>query len=476
MEDALSDYHKNSHQEATNLLKDLYIGIQNYPNSNTAAQDTYAATGCPGDVKLPAIALDEINEWIKKENVSRNKDPELGIIRYQQMLGLWRASIAQPAIKHLQTEALISFCQQFGYPEGWAKIGMASRPAQAQAQPTQAESTQAQSAQAQSTQILSQGQPTSVIGSQYAGGRALGDANLAQTSSQGQGMGMVGPQLNHRYAGGRVRTIALIPRQITRSINPGYTSTGERILMIQLLGPMSGARFVVEDASGKVRLVSSASAGGKLVLEGATATGVPYTTSKEQDILNIREAMRAQFGITYGLKWVAVGEVDVNRRRSPYVIVGFYFGRLDETSPQQEFGVSRSALKRILTPTEADRLISEAITYDPNLALQDAISSMTCLALRSGPVSGGVFDMPQPLLLQQSAPQYQRDPLSGQSSHQQQQLTQPSYIQSMSSQMQQPGRNHLAAHQQSMPPQLMQQPGMNHLAAQQQSMSPQLMQ
>ncbi|EKV19136.1 putative glutamine rich protein [Penicillium digitatum] len=246
--------------------------------------------------------------------------------------------------------------------------------------------------------------------------------------------------------------------------------------MIQPLGKLMGARFVIENASGKIRLVSSAAAGGQLAIDGARSTGVPDTLRMEKDIHELQNFIRNMAGGTYGVNWVAIGEVDASHNKSPYMVVGFYFEGPGGNPPQQEYGISRSALKKILSSKAADRLISEAITYDPDMALQDAISSLSGLTLRSGTApshpSGGsnnywnpmlspASHMAQLALLQQ--PGYQNLLGHGSSNSQplyeKQQLIQPSF-------MPQPGAQHLGAQQQLIQPSFMQQPVTQHLGMQ----------
>lgn len=338
----LSQYHRDAHQKATSYLKALFFAVQRHPHS------VPLAAGCAQEVAMPAMVINGINREIESENLKNSKDKDLGIIRYQRMMGAWKMVITDPSMATSQAEILKSFCAQFDYPKDWATFNVVT--SVKSPRPPQASHNQSLHGQA--------------------------------SHMPGQTMNPNALQLQHRYAGGRIRTIPLVPRKIARSVNPGYTSSGEKIRMIQNLG-MTGARFVIEDANGKIRLVSSAAAGGQLAIDGARSTGVPVTMQREQDISSLRNVVRSTAGGTYGINWVAIGQVDASHNKSPFMVVGFYFESPDG-APPQEAGISRSALKRILSPKEADRLISEAITEDPDMALKDAISSLSGLDLRPG--------------------------------------------------------------------------------------------
>ncbi|KAJ6050135.1 uncharacterized protein N7446_005620 [Penicillium canescens] len=86
-----------------------------------------------------------------------------------------------------------------------------------------------------------------------------------------------------------------------------------------------GARFVVEDANGRIRLVSSSATGGQLAIDGAESAGVPSILRGEEAVNNLRKKIRAGFGGTHGLNWVAVGEVDSTHDKSPFIVVGFFY-------------------------------------------------------------------------------------------------------------------------------------------------------
>ncbi|KAJ5346211.1 hypothetical protein N7452_004215 [Penicillium brevicompactum] len=173
--------------------------------------------------------------------------------------------------------------------------------------------------------------------------------------------------------------------------------------MVQQLGIM-GARFVVEDGTGRIRLMSSSASGGQLAIDGARTAGVPETLRGDEALVSLRNLVRTQFGGTYGLNWVAVGEVDPKHDKFPFTLVGFFFEGPNGNPPFKEVGLSRSALKKIISPQEADRLISEVLTCDSNVALQDAILSLSGLSLNSGENSSllpesGLETTPQASLL-----------------------------------------------------------------------------
>ncbi|PYH94477.1 hypothetical protein BO71DRAFT_325373 [Aspergillus ellipticus CBS 707.79] len=164
-------------------------------------------------------------------------------------------------------------------------------------------------------------------------------------------------------------TISIKPHTSKRSIEPGKTSSGEKIKFIQYLGT-NRANFVVESTDGSVRLVSSASAGGKPAIEGAVSQGVPYISRSAVEIHDLKRNVGA--GGTYGLTWVAVGEWDTSKNRLPFIIVGFY--HIFQTQ-RIDVAISRSNLAKIRSPAEAERLIGEGITGCLNMTLRDALES-----------------------------------------------------------------------------------------------------
>lgn len=317
----------------------------------------------PVAIRDPIQRLETFNLKIKQHNTQHNLDSDLGVIRYQQLCGMWRAVISignQPGAVNAQLGGLRNLCENFHYPQEWADIPIAAQnPPGSQGTSSTQESL--------ASHFAPQG-PSS----------AQNSNNSAQQNQQSM-------QLHYASSGGAVRTISLIPRRVSRSVTPGYTSTGDKIRMIQSLG--MGARLVVEDANGKIRLVSSAAAGGQLAVDQARATGVPSTIRDEQSVKELRDQVRNTSGGTYGLNWVAVGEISVVHNKAPYIVVGFFFEGSGGNPPLREVGISRSSLKKIICPKAADRLIAEAMTYDPNVTLSETIAEMSGLSLGMGPPS-----------------------------------------------------------------------------------------
>lgn len=137
---------------------------------------------------------------------------------------------------------------------------------------------------------------------------------------------------------------------------------------------------MIEDANGRIRLVSSAAAGGDMALEGAKSVGVPYTRRGE-DVRQLRDYIRTRTKGSLGLHWVAVGEMSPAHDKCPYIVVGFYYQEPDGV-PAATVGLSRSALKDALSSKEADRMITEAIGFDPDVCLEDALSGLSGLSLK----------------------------------------------------------------------------------------------
>lgn len=191
--------------------------------------------------------------------------------------------------------------------------------------------------------------------------------------------------------------IALAPRMIRRAIEPGKTSTGEKICFVQKLGE-NRARFVVESSDHTRRLVESSDAGGFVAIEGARRAGVPETTRKETDILALRSRVRS--GGIYGLTFVAVGEWDPTQKRLPFIVVGFYYSE-NEHVQAAEYAISKSNLGKILSPREAERLVVEGIVGHQSMSLREALSSQLTVDpwQSQSPHLHGVGQMQQPYLL-----------------------------------------------------------------------------
>ncbi|GIK07676.1 hypothetical protein Aspvir_003342 [Aspergillus viridinutans] len=323
VEGQLSSYHKDAHERATPHLKVLFSALEHNPRLNPQAN----LEGLDEKAKAAVAAIDSINAEMRAGNERLKKDPDLGMIRYPELFGRWRVFFLQPELIPTQSAANLQWCQKFHYPNEWATFSIG--------------------ASASSANSSGNSQPH------------------ASTDTPGNSVQL------WNSTGGQIRTIAIVPRKTTRSINPGYTSSGETIRMVQSLG--RSARFVVEDAQGRVRLVSSAAAGGQPALDGATRANIPTTLRGEQEIMKLRDQVRA--GGQYGLNWLAVRELELGKSRLPFIVAGFW--HQGTTTPLREEGVSRSALKKILAPHEADRLIAENMIGDPGYSVKEALAILS---------------------------------------------------------------------------------------------------
>jgi hypothetical protein len=111
-------------------------------------------------------------------------------------------------------------------------------------------------------------------------------------------------------------------------------------------------------------------------LDGATRANIPSTLREEQHIRELRDQVRA--GGQYGLNWLAVGELEPGKSRLPFIVAGFW--HQGPTTPLRQEGVSRSALKKILAPREADRLIAENMIGDPGYSVKEALAILSPVA------------------------------------------------------------------------------------------------
>lgn len=303
----------------------LFSALKKNPRLNPQAN----LEGLDEKAKAAVAALDSINAEMRVGNERMKKDPDLGTIRYPDLFGLWRVFFLQPELVPTQSAANLQWCEKFHYPNEWANFGASES-----------------------------------------------SANSSANSQPQAGADIPGNSIQlWNSTGGQTRTIAIVPRKTTRSVNPGYTSSGETIRMIQWLGKI-GARFVVEDAQGRIRLVSSAAAGGQPALDGATRANIPSTLREEQNIRELRDQVRA--GGQYGLNWLAVGELEPGKSRLPFIVAGFW--HQGPTTPLREEGVSRAALKKILAPREADRLIAESMIGDPGYSVKEALAILSPVA------------------------------------------------------------------------------------------------
>lgn len=193
-------------------------------------------------------------------------------------------------------------------------------------------------------------------------------------------------------ASGQKRVIAIRPRKTHRAVQPGFTSSGEKILYIQLLGMVGNARFVVTDAEGNVRLVSASSAGGQPALEGAKKAGIPYTLQDPTEIQKLRDLVRC--GGVYGVEFVAIGEWDMSNKRLPFIVVLFYH---ENENGRREAAISRSSLAKILATREAEKLVVESITGNPDMSLKEALMSQLSLNGQGGIPLNDNGPLPLPL-------------------------------------------------------------------------------
>ncbi|KAJ5288442.1 hypothetical protein N7508_007542 [Penicillium antarcticum] len=197
VEGRLSSYHKDAHERATPHLKVLFSALE----KNTRLNPQANLEGLDEKAKAAVAALDSINAEMRVGNERMKKDPDLGTIRYPDLFGRWRVFFLQPELIPTQSAANLQWCEKFHYPNEWANFGASES-----------------------------------------------SANSSANSQPQAGADIPGNSIQlWNSTGGQTRTIAIVPRKTTRSINPGYTSSGETIRMIQWLGKIS-ARFVVEGA------------------------------------------------------------------------------------------------------------------------------------------------------------------------------------------------------------------------------------
>ena len=268
--------------------------------------------------------------------------------------------------------AIREMCKQSDYPSGWANCPPSSDRYFSRGTAPKSSGQAKASGQSHSSGFLqTSGQPQPTGPTQSEGKPQAADQSQASAPPQHLTDSPNNLQLYNASAGGQIRTISVRPRTIVRSVKPGYTSSGEKIVMIQPMGT-SYARFVVEDGQG-MRLVSSTAAGGNAALYGAQSVGIPETVRRETEIENLRDRVRG--GGTYGLKFVALGEWDPRKERLPFIVVGFY--HQSPSLPEVEVGISRSALRKVLAPREADRLIAESMVGDPNISLKEALLALS---------------------------------------------------------------------------------------------------
>lgn len=308
----LASYHKDTHQQATAHLKALFDALQTNPRLNPNPP----FDGFDQETRAAIDALNSLNSKLKSDNQLLGKDLETGIIRFSDLSSKWRVWLMEPSLMGHQIEMTGHWCREFGYPEEWAN-------------PRQLTPLQA------ATEVpSSNSQPP--LPTRH-------NVNSPALVNQG-----------HPWR----REIALPPRTLTRFIQPGFTSKGEQIFYIQRLG-LNGARFVVQNSQGMLRLISCADAGGQRALHGALNAGVPTFLQDDGDIRQLRE--RVQGGGYYGLFFVAMTPWNPSEKNLPYTGVGFW--HIDERRNLEkiEVALSRSALKKVLASTEAEKLIAESM-------------------------------------------------------------------------------------------------------------------
>lgn len=116
VEGELSPYHKKLHADATGTLRVLYSGVQEDPRLDIKS------AACPENIKASVKTLDDANAYMRKKNIEGGKDADLGIIRYNSLLGQWRVAALQPELKHVMMQAVEQFCQAQRYPSEWANL------------------------------------------------------------------------------------------------------------------------------------------------------------------------------------------------------------------------------------------------------------------------------------------------------------------------------------------------------------------
>ncbi|KAA8642583.1 putative glutamine rich protein [Aspergillus tanneri] len=312
--------------------------------------------------------LYNINSKIKELNEENRLDPDTGTIDMQGIASFW-FTIKDEKDKDTRRRArksLSDFCRLRAYPREWwvfpPKYKQPVPPQSIPPQPVPPQPVPSQSIPSQSNppqSIPPQTVPPQPVPPQSVPPQPVPPQPVPPqpTAANGQLQSVTGTR----------KVIALAPRTIKRILEPGKTSTGEKICFIQKLGE-NRARFVVEASDGARRLVESSAAGGLPAIEGAKQAGVRETIRGEHDIATLRSQVRG--GGIYGLNWVAVGEWDPSQKRLPFVVAGYYY-----KDPGNEYPVSRSNLGKILSARQAERLIVEGIVGHQNMSLREALIS-----------------------------------------------------------------------------------------------------
>jgi hypothetical protein len=383
LEGKLSSYHMEFHKKATPHLQVLFNAVAEDPSFQHK-------TPTPA-VKDAKSALEKINGLVREENAKHGQDPDLGIVRYSDFLTKWRPMfmIDDNDTKKLLHQSLLEYCKQMHYPVTWADQPPSSDPSSGQTENVpESQSTSNVVANPANKHANSQVRnhngantlappPMDPNQQQTYSGANIATAIVPQGSNTHQAFNMQGspgttiPQaglqpnyISLQAASGQKRVIALKPRKIQRAIQPGFTSSGEKILFIQPFG--LGARFVVTDNEGNIRLVS----GSQPAIDLAKRAGVPNTLQDPAEIQELRDLVRC--GGAYGLEFVAIGEWDLTSKRLPFIVVGFYH---ENESGRRDEAISRSALTKVLGTREAEKLVVESIVGNSAMSLKEALKS-----------------------------------------------------------------------------------------------------
>lgn len=352
VEGKLSSYHVESHKKATPHLQVLFNALTDDPSFQHKAP-TQA-------VKDALSELEKINGLIREENAKHSQDSDMGIVRYSDLLAKRRPIllIDDDDSKKLLHQSLLEYCKQMHYPVTWAdQPSSRNKDANSEVRNHNGANTLAlplldPSQQQTATAIVPQGSNPQTFNMQGSSGTTIPQAGLPPNN------------LTLQAASGQKRAIALKPRKIHRAVQPGFTSSGEKILFIQSLG--LNARFVVTDNEGNIRLVS----GSQPAIDLAKSAKVPYTLQDPAEIQKLRDRVRC--GGAYGLEFVAIGEWDITSKRLPFIVVGFYH---ENESGRSEKAISRSALTKILGTREGEKLVVESIVGHSNMSLKEALKS-----------------------------------------------------------------------------------------------------
>ncbi|KAJ5986557.1 hypothetical protein N7451_010922 [Penicillium sp. IBT 35674x] len=369
----LSERHKEAHQKATPYLKVFFDAMTQNVRLEPSDKDMDAQT------KAAVEEIKKLNRKMRKENKEENLKDETGKIRLTSLAGQWRGilMLEDPVTRQKAIESCQESCAMHGWPPEWADLrGYVPQPG-ANPHPG-ASSNLSASSQPEASSNLSANPPP---GARHPGASSNISADPQPTGLDPQpAIGDVWeplPRLSQRLwnvTGNQIRTVSIPRRQIYRFVKPGYTSSGERILAVQELGRF-GARFVVENPQGETRFVSCSSAGGQTALKGAKDVKVPSFLQDQEDLRIIRDKVRA--GGFYGLNFVAVAESDASSNRLPFIGVGFWHTEDERNLGRTDVAISRSALKDILSASEAEKLIAEFMTNEPAMtSVREALQFM----------------------------------------------------------------------------------------------------